>query len=1113
MPRYLTLRLYVRGLMSVLVWLSTLTLAAPAQAQGDTPQAINAAILYVATTGSDGGGNDCLDSSTPCLTIPYAISLASAGDEIRVAAGVYTSAVLVNIGITITGGFDPTGPDGWTTPTPAQTPSILDGENDRRPLYVTGSGGNGLTFQHFTIRNGNASFKLVNGPDVPNVGGGVLIYNADDVTLRDLILQNNTATTLAGQGFGGAIALISVTRARLEDITASGNRANTFGGLTLGYGGAFYLNGDNITGVLSGGDIAMERIHLFNNIAGGEALGVGGALAIAGGTATLVHGDITANSTGDGVNGLGGGLALLNGTNTIIKQTTILSNTSTGGGGGIGLQGDDGSVITLAANVPAGKVITELNTLIIARNAAATGGALAIQGSQQVVPTIYYSTLADNNLDVAAAGLAAATAAVHIAGTPATAHSLSFISSIIGGNDTAVESTANPAPLVTTYGMFLDEDVNTVNGGNAPAPPVPLPRGDVLYTNPAAGDYHLAPRSPVIDLLAFSDHFDIDGDKFTPNNVCTPFKPECGSGKLEDYGADEFQYTTATIRYVATSGDNTDNNCLNLDKPCKTPGFASDLSLGGDEIRVATGVYSGAHSINCTTAVLCITEAISVSGGYSVNNWLTPTADPALTVIDGDATRRGVEVTYSDTLSSGLFQLFTVRNGLTPLNGSGGGMEFNVGGAGPAQNFVVRQVDIFNNQADNIGGGLSALEPENLQVIDVVLRNNRVTDGRGGGLGITSNSGEATYLLDHLEVFGNEAHRPDDTSANGARGGGLFLEGRGVLQRSEIYSNTADFTGGGVSTGSNNANPLIDRCYIHDNQAGVGGGFSVFLTGGATLQNSLLVRNKATSATGLLSGQTNQAILGGNAIHTPYVGLANEPLNVINVTIADNTGAVPDAVKVEGANTARVNHFTNVLISGSQVGIASNGQAVATVDKVLIADDVATKTTGFGAGDLTGTPLGGVAGFVGGDDYHLTSLSDAVDAGATVTLTVDLEGTPRPQGDGFDIGAYEVDARQPQTITFPALLDRALDQSPFTLSATSTSSLPVSFSSQTPAVCTVSGKSVTLVAEGFCTITASQAGDLDFLPAEPVTRSFTVLPAGTPTTSDLFLPEVSKRKQ
>ncbi len=41
------------------------------------------------------------------------------------------------------------------------------------------------------------------------------------------------------------------------------------------------------------------------------------------------------------------------------------------------------------------------------------------------------------------------------------------------------------------------------------------------------------------------------------------------------------------------------------------------------------------------------------------------------------------------------------------------------------------------------------------------------------------------------------------------------------------------------------------------------------------------------------------------------------------------------------------------------------------------------------------------------DDYHIRAGSPAIDAGLNVGVTTDLEGTPRPQGAGYDIGAYE----------------------------------------------------------------------------------------------------------
>src|SRR5258708_25666830 len=77
-------------------------------------------------------------------------------------------------------------------------------------------------------------------------------------------------------------------------------------------------------------------------------------------------------------------------------------------------------------------------------------------------------------------------------------------------------------------------------------------------------------------------------------------------------------------------------------------------------------------------------------------------------------------------------------------------------------------------------------------------------------------------------------------------------------------------------------------------------------------------------------------------------------------------------------------------------------------------------------------------------------------------------------------------------ITFPQPADTALGAGPVTLTATATSGLVVSYTSNTLPVCTVSGSSVTLVSTGECSITANQAGNGSFAAATPVTKMFNV---------------------
>lgn len=89
-------------------------------------------------------------------------------------------------------------------------------------------------------------------------------------------------------------------------------------------------------------------------------------------------------------------------------------------------------------------------------------------------------------------------------------------------------------------------------------------------------------------------------------------------------------------------------------------------------------------------------------------------------------------------------------------------------------------------------------------------------------------------------------------------------------------------------------------------------------------------------------------------------------------------------------------------------------------------------------------------------------------------------------------GAIDVNVSPSQTITFPQPADIALNAGPVTLTATASSGLQVSYTSETPSVCTVAGSSVTLVSVGTCTIDADQAGNGSWAAAPQVVRSFAI---------------------
>jgi hypothetical protein len=93
--------------------------------------------------------------------------------------------------------------------------------------------------------------------------------------------------------------------------------------------------------------------------------------------------------------------------------------------------------------------------------------------------------------------------------------------------------------------------------------------------------------------------------------------------------------------------------------------------------------------------------------------------------------------------------------------------------------------------------------------------------------------------------------------------------------------------------------------------------------------------------------------------------------------------------------------------------------------------------------------------------------------------------------------------RTAQTITFAAPATRTYGDAPFPVTASASSSLPVSITSSTAGTCTIAGSTVTLVGAGSCALRATQAGDARFAAAPPVDRSFAVVKANQTITLTL----------
>ena len=139
-------------------------------------------------------------------------------------------------------------------------------------------------------------------------------------------------------------------------------------------------------------------------------------------------------------------------------------------------------------------------------------------------------------------------------------------------------------------------------------------------------------------------------------------------------------------------------------------------------------------------------------------------------------------------------------------------------------------------------------------------------------------------------------------------------------------------------------------------------------------------------------------------------------------------------------------------------------------------------------------------------DYNSSDTSKATISGSTLTIAANALGSvtiTASQGGGMvsDINYSAAESvshtfsisKASQFVTFAALPDRNItDGTTFSLSATASSGLSVTFESNDTSTLTISGTTATILADGAVTITASQAGSSTYEPASK-SRSFNLL--------------------
>jgi len=209
------------------------------------------------------------------------------------------------------------------------------------------------------------------------------------------------------------------------------------------------------------------------------------------------------------------------------------------------------------------------------------------------------------------------------------------------------------------------------------------------------------------------------------------------------------------------------------------------------------------------------------------------------------------------------------------------------------------------------------------------------------------------------------------------------------------------------------------------------------------------------------------------ALFCGLAGVANAAVATAPPAPADLAAAAAGSSEVDLSWGAPVAPFALPLV-GYDVyqGASSGGESASPVNSVPV---TATSYT------ATGLHCGTTYYFEVTAVYRDGQSPPSPEASAATTANVN--GTP-----------------QPQVVSFPPLASRVAGVS-FTVSASASSGLPVSFGSDSPRVCAVTGATVTTLAAGQCDIQAAQGGNADFEPAAAVIQGFTVTAAGLTTPS------------
>ena len=478
---------------------------------------------------------------------------------------------------------------------------------------------------------------------------------------------------------------------------------------------------------------------------------------------------------------------------------------------------------------------------------------------------------------------------------------------------------------------------------------------------------------------------------------------------------------TVVVRYVATTGSDSSNNCINSTAPCRTVQHAVDQSGPSldNEVHVATGVYTGVQARGGMTQVVYISQTVTVRGGYSGDfvTWNPVTYPTTL-----DAQRQGRVVSIVGGSVGPTLEGFTITGGdatgvITNCPNAGGISQGCGGGVFVYQahpiivnNVVTDNVAAVSTGGNSASGGGLCLAWANGSVIsgNLIISNTASPGNRGKGGGIH------LYFPYNVLVVSNQILSNTATTHNSfyGWGGGIAVDGSGAvatIRDNLIAGNRTNGVGGGQGAGIFNWYSWSH--FVGNRVVGNYGSQAVYLGyygyGQARFEANQVIDNSTDAGVKVANGIAGSTLVnnviarsgGKTLLFSTYSSGAPLTVTLVhNTLIGAGSGS---GVYVE---TGYVTLFlTNTLVVSHTWGISNTFPASSTVS---------ADYTLFWANEqdgITGThPVYGDPVFVDPGGYHLGLGSAAVDAGVGTAESSDIDGDSRPLGPAPDIGADEV---------------------------------------------------------------------------------------------------------